>query len=298
MPAQTSPFADRYVERRWTSPDGLSLYARDYAPAPGEMKLPVIAIHGLTRNSADFGVIAGLIAQSGRRVLAVDVRGRGRSDRAPDPMTYRPDVYARDMIALMEQTGIDKAVFLGTSMGGLITMALTAIQPEAVAAAVINDVGPEVAPEGLARIAAYTGKTVEIANWADAVAYARDINAVAFPHYGEADWDAFARRIFREEADGRPVLNYDPDISVPIKAAGASALVPDLWPAFKALTTGRPSLLVRGGNSDLLSPEIAGRMREAAPDMAYVEVPGVGHAPMLDEPEARAGILTFLAGVA
>ena len=213
-------------------------------------------------------------------------------------MTYRPDVYARDMIALMEQSGIDKAVFLGTSMGGLITMALTAIQPEAVAAAVINDVGPEVAPEGLARIAAYTGKTVEIANWADAVAYARDINAVAFPQYDAADWDAFARRIFLEDADGRPALNYDPDISVPIKAAGASALVPDLWPAFRALTTGRPSLLVRGGNSDLLNPEIAGRMREAAPDMAYVEVPGVGHAPMLDEPEARAGILTFLARVA
>ena len=297
MPAQTSPFADRFVERRWTSPDGLSLYARDYAPAPGETKLPVIAIHGLTRNSADFGVIAGLIAQNGRRVLAVDVRGRGLSDRAPDPMTYRPDVYARDMIALMEQTGIDKAVFLGTSMGGLITMALTAIKPQAVAAAVINDVGPEVAPEGLARIAAYTGRKVEIANWADAAAYARDINAVAFPDHGDADWDAFARRIFREDEDGRPVLNYDPDISVPIKAAGAAALVPDLWPAFKTLTTGRPVLLVRGGASDLLSADIAGRMREAAPDMAYVEVPGIGHAPMLDEPEARAGILTFLAEV-
>ncbi|MEN5170394.1 alpha/beta hydrolase [Brevundimonas pondensis] len=298
MPAQTSPFADRYVERRWTSPDGLNLYARDYAPAAGEAKLPVIAIHGLTRNSADFGVIAGLIAQSGRRVLAVDVRGRGLSARATDPMTYTPDVYAGDMTALMEQTGISRAVFLGTSMGGLITMALTALQPQAVAAAIINDVGPEVAPEGLARIAAYTGRKVEITNWADAAAYARDINAVAFPEYDDADWDAFARRIFREDADGRPVLNYDPDISVPIKAAGAAALVPDLWPAFRALATDRPALLVRGGVSDLLSPEIAGRMREAAPDMAFVEVPGIGHAPMLDEPEARAGILTFLNDVA
>ena len=297
MPAPTSPFADRYVERRWTSPDGLSLFARDYAPAAGEAKLPVIAIHGLTRNSADFGVIAGLIAQNGRRVLAVDVRGRGLSDRAPDPMTYRPDVYARDVIALMEQTGIAKAVFLGTSMGGLITMALAAIQPQAIAAAVINDVGPEVATEGLTRIAAYTGRKVEIANWADAAAYARDINAVALPHYDEADWDAFARRIFHEDALGRPVLNYDPDISVPIRAAGAAALVPDLWPAFTALTDGRPVLLVRGEISDLLSPEIASRMRQAAPGMAYVEVPGIGHAPMLDEPEARAGILTFLNGV-
>ncbi|MNT37525.1 Alpha/beta hydrolase family protein [compost metagenome] len=173
-------------------------------------------------------------------------------------------------------------------------MALAAIQPQAIAAAVINDVGPEVAAEGLARIAAYTGRKVEIRNWTDAAAYARDINAVAFPQYDAADWDAFARRIFREGADGQPALNYDPDISVPIKAAGAAALVPDLWPAFKALTTGRPALLVRGGASDLLSAEIAGRMRETAPDMAYVEVPGIGHAPMLDEPEARAGILTFL----
>lgn len=297
MPASTSPFADRYVERRWTSPDGLSLFARDYAAAEGPARLPVIAIHGLTRNSADFGVIAGLIAQSGRRVLAVDVRGRGQSDRAPDPMTYRPDVYALDVLALMAQAGIEKAVFLGTSMGGLITMALTAVKPQAVAAAVLNDIGPEVAPEGLARIAEYTGRRIEIRGWSDAAAYARDINAVAFPFYGDADWDAFARRIFREGEDGKPVLNYDPDISVPIRAAGAAALVPDLWPAFTALAGGRPSLLVRGGTSDLLSGDIADRMRAAAPSMAFVEVPGVGHAPMLDEPEARAGILTFLSGV-
>ena len=286
-----------YADRHWTSPDGLSLYARDYAPADGPARLPVIAIHGLTRNSADFDVIAGLIAASGRRVLAVDVRGRGQSDRAPDPMTYTPDVYARDVLALMDQAGIERAVFLGTSMGGLITMALTAIRPQAVAAAVLNDIGPEVAPEGLARIAEYTGRKIEIRNWSDAAAYARDINAVAFPLYSDADWDAFARRIFREDEDGKPVLNYDPDISVPIRAAGAAALVPDLWPAFTALAGDRPSLLVRGGTSDLLSADIAGRMREAAPSMAYVEVPGIGHAPMLDEAEARAAIFEFLAGV-
>lgn len=286
-----------YADRRWTSPDGLSLYARDYAPADGRARLPVIAIHGLTRNSADFAAVAGLIAASGRRVLAVDVRGRGLSDRASDPMTYRPDVYARDVLALMEQTGIEKAAFIGTSMGGLITMTLAAIKPQAVASAVLNDIGPEVAPEGLARIAEYTGRKIEIRDWADAAAYARDINAVAFPLHDDADWDAFARRIFREGENGLPVLNYDPDISVPIKAAGAAALVPDLWPAFTALAGGRPSLLVRGGISDLLSADIAGRMRAAAPDMAYVEVPGIGHAPMLDEPEARAGILDFLAEV-
>lgn len=286
-----------YAERRWTSPDGLSLFARDYAPADGPARLPVIAIHGLTRNSADFEVIAALIAQSGRRVLAVDVRGRGQSDRAPDPMTYTPDVYARDVVALMEQLGIEKAVFLGTSMGGLITMALTAIKPKAIAAAILNDVGPELAPEGLARIAAYTGQPVVIETWDDAAAYARRINETALPHYTDADWAAFARRTFREGTEGAPVLDYDPDISVPIKAGGAKALIPNLWPYFRALARKKPTLLLRGATSDLLSPAIVAKMKKAAPAMAYAEVPAVGHAPMLDEAEARAAIFEFLAGV-
>lgn len=283
-----------FADRRWTSPDGLSLYARDYAAAAGPAKLPVIAIHGLTRNSADFGTIAPLIAQSGRRVLAVDVRGRGLSDRAPDPMTYQPVHYAHDILALMEQAGIARAVFLGTSMGGLITMALAALRSRVIAAAIVNDVGPEVAKEGLARIAAYSGQPVDTPTWAEAAAYVKQHNAVAFPHYGDADWDAFARRVFRIGAEGSPVLDYDPDIAVPIKAAGAKALVPNLWPMFSKLTKARPVLLVRGQTSDLLSESIAAEMRKRAPKMDYVEVPGIGHAPMLDEPEAKAAIFPFL----
>ena len=286
-----------FAERRWTSADGLSLYARDYAPASGPAKLPVIAIHGLTRNSADFEVIAPLIAQSGRRVLAIDIRGRGRSDRAPDPMTYQPATYAQDVLALLNQTGIERAVFLGTSMGGLITMALAAIRSKVIAAAIVNDVGPEVAKEGLARIAAYSGQPVDTPTWADAAAYARKINAVALPHYGDAEWMAFARRTFVEGPEGAPILNSDPDIAVPIRAAGAKALVPNLWPMFGRLARGRPVLLVRGQTSDLLSEKIAAKMRKRAPKMDYVEVPGVGHAPMLDEPEARAAIFPFLGEV-
>jgi pimeloyl-ACP methyl ester carboxylesterase len=283
-----------YADRRWTTADGLSLHARDYAPASGAAKLPVIAIHGLTRNAADFEGIAPLIAAAGRRVLAVDVRGRGQSDRAPDPMTYQPATYAQDVLALLQQTGIERAVFLGTSMGGLITMALAAVRSKVIAGAIINDVGPEVAKEGLARIAAYSGQPVDTPGWADAAAYAKKINAVAFPHYTDADWDAFARRIFREGTEGAPVLDYDPDIAVPIRAAGAKALVPNLWPMFGRLTKGRPVLLVRGQTSDLLSEKIAAKMRKRAPRMDFVEVPGVGHAPMLDEPEAKAAIFPFL----
>ena len=283
-----------FADRRWTSSDGLALYARDYAAGPGPAKLPVIAIHGLTRNSADFETIAPLIAQSGRRVLAIDVRGRGRSDRAPDPMTYQPLNYAQDVLALMNQAGIERAVFLGTSMGGLITMALAAIRSRVIAAAIINDVGPEVAKEGLMRIAAYMGQAVDTPGWAEAAAYVKALNEAAFPHYTDADWNAFARRTFKIGTEGAPVLNYDPDIAVPIRAAGAKALVPKLWPLFNRLSKGRPVLLVRGGTSDLLSPEIAAKMRKRAPKMDYVEVPGVGHAPMLDEPEAKAAIFPFL----
>lgn len=287
----------RYAERRWTSPDGLNLYARDWPASDGPARLPVIAIHGLTRNSADFDAIAALIAQASRRVLAVDVRGRGRSDRAPDPMSYTPQVYAKDVLALMDQLGLERAVFLGTSMGGLITMALTALKSKAVAAAILNDVGPEVANEGLARIAAYTGQPVDTPTWADAAAYAKRTNAVAFPHYTDADWDAFAHRVFRENEEGQPVLDYDPDIAAPIRAAGAKAVAPNLWPFFRRLAKSRPVLLVRGETSDLLSRDIAAKMRKAAPKMAFVEVPAIGHAPMLDEPEAKAAIFEFLAGV-
>jgi pimeloyl-ACP methyl ester carboxylesterase len=176
-------------------------------------------------------------------------------------------------------------------------MALAAIKPRMVVGAILNDIGPEVATEGLARIAAYAGTPVETPTWSEAARYVKTHNAVAFPHYSDADWDAFARRVFREGAEGAPVLDYDPDISVPIKAAGPKALTPNLWPWFRRLTRKRPVLALRGGTSDLLSPAIAAKMQKAAPKMILSEVPGVGHAPMLDEPEAKAAIFEFLSEV-
>ena len=283
-----------FVERRWKSADGLDLSARDYAAVAGQAKLPVIAIHGLTRNAADFEDIAPQLALAGRRVLAVDVRGRGRSDRATDPMTYQPATYAQDVLGLLSVLGIERAVFVGTSMGGLITMAIAAIRSKVVAGAILNDIGPEVSPVGLGRIAGYAGQQVEIHSWADAAAHARRLNEIAFPHYTDADWDAFARRTFRLGTEGTPVPDYDPDIAVPIRAAGAKALVPNLWPMFGRLTRGRQVLLIRGETSDLLSPEIVAKMRKRAPKMDYIEVPGVGHAPMLDEPAVKEALFPFL----
>ncbi|PHY19160.1 alpha/beta fold hydrolase [Caulobacter sp. BP25] len=288
----------------WTSPEGLPLHARDYAPHGKNQKLPVICIHGLTRNARDFENLAPKIAATGRRVLAVDVRGRGLSSRDPSPMNYHPGTYAADIVSLLQAAGIAKAVFVGTSMGGLITMVLTSIIPHAIAAAVLNDVGPELSPIGLARIAGYAGMASRFETWADAVAYAKAINVAAFPAYGPKDWEVFARRLF-DERDGGFVLAYDPDISAPIKAAaeaatktqaeGGQALAPpDMYPLFRALAKDRPLLLVRGAISDLIDPAIVERMRAAAPHMAYAEVPGVGHAPMLTEPEAWSAIEKLL----
>jgi pimeloyl-ACP methyl ester carboxylesterase len=288
----------------WTSHEGLPLHARDYAPVGETQKLPVICIHGLTRNARDFEDLAPKIAATGRRVLAVDVRGRGLSARDPNPMSYHPGTYAADVMSLLAAAGIEKAVFVGTSMGGLITMVLTSIMPQAIAGAVLNDVGPELSPVGLARIAGYTGMASRFESWDAAVAYAKAINQAAFPSHTADNWDAFARRLF-DEKDGGYVLAYDPDISAPIKAAaaaaaksqaegGAALAPPDMYPLFRALAKDRPLLLVRGGISDLIDPAIAERMRAAAPHMAYAEVPGVGHAPMLTEPEAWAAIENLL----
>lgn len=279
----------------WPSADGLRLHAVDY-PAPGP-RAPVICIHGLTRNARDFEALAPKIAASGRRTIAVDVRGRGGSDRDPVPANYHPGLYAMDIAALLDDQGIERAVFVGTSMGGLITVVLAALRPEAIAAAVLNDVGPELSPVGIARISSYVGQGGPVETWADAAAYIRSINAAAFPQASDAEWDAFARRTFREDESGRPVLDYDPAIAAAFRPDpdAPPAPPPDMWPLFRALTAGRPTLLVRGALSDLIDEAIAAKMREAAPGMAYAEVPNVGHAPMLTEPPAWAAIEALLA---
>jgi pimeloyl-ACP methyl ester carboxylesterase len=284
-------FTDLY----WTAADGLVLHARDYAPIGGDGgKAPVICIHGLTRNARDFEDLAPRIAAVGRRVMAVDVRGRGLSARDPNPLNYVPPVYAGDILALMAAQGIERAVFVGTSMGGLITLVIGAFKPGAVAAAVLNDVGPELSPVGLARIGGYVGGGDPVTDWQDAAAYAARINGAAFPDYDAAAWDRFARRLFDQAEGGGLALAYDPDISAPFKTAPAGP-APDLWPLFKGLAARGPLLLVRGQLSDLVDADIAGRMREAAPDMAYAEVPRVGHAPELTEPPAWAAIERLLA---
>jgi pimeloyl-ACP methyl ester carboxylesterase len=286
-----------FSEISFTSDDELRLYARDYAPASGPARLPVICIHGLTRNSADFDELAPWIAAQGRRVLAVDVRGRGNSAYDPNPRHYKLMVYAGDIIKLAHDLGIARAVFIGTSMGGLITMTLAVRRIGLIAAAVLNDVGPALSGRGLERIAGYAGKADPVASWGDAAAYLRGVNQAAFPANTEHDWDKWARRAFMETAPGRLGMRYDPGIGIAIREGKIkpSSIVARF--AFRRLAHKRPTLLIRGALSDLVEPQQVALMRAAAPMMAYAEVPDVGHAPMLTEPQALAALREFLGRV-
>jgi len=285
--------ATDFAERRWTSSDGLNLIARDYAAAAGTARLPIICLHGLTRNSKDFADVALRLAGTGRRVLVPDVRGRGLSDRDPDPSHYAPKVYARDVLDLMRSLGLARAVFLGTSMGGIITMTMMAMRPGAVAAAILNDVGPEVGPEGIARIMSYVGQKAEVRNWTEAADYVRRTNRSAFPDYGEADWNRLARNVFRDN-DGVPELDYDPHILQPLLQLKPGQHRRLAWFLFRWLARTRPTLLIRGDQSDIITAAIADKMVRKAPTLRRVDVPGVGHAPMLTEAAAVDAIDQFL----
>jgi len=283
-----------FSELHWSAPDGVPLFARDYATTGGVARLPVICIHGLTRNSRDFEELAPLLAATGRRVLAVDVRGRGRSGWSDDPTRYQLPVYTRDMLALLDALGIARAHFIGTSMGGLISMMLAARRGRAVASAILNDVGPEIDPAGIARIAGYAGQPVSLDTWDDAVAYFRRTSVVAFPGLSEDGWRTLAERGCTADGQGRPAFAYDPSIAVPIRTKPLPRRSLLAWLLFLKLARSRPTLLIRGELSDLLSRPTAEKMRRAAPGMAYAEVQGVGHAPLLSEDEAKQAILEFL----
>lgn len=281
-----------FQDRFWTSKGGLRLHARDYGVAQG--KLPVVCIPGLTRNCRDFEDLAPWMAGRGRRVLAVDLRGRGQSERDPDRRRYQPMTYAGDMVSLLHSIGETKALFVGTSLGGLVTMSLAGRRPGLIGGAVLNDVGPRVASGGLRRIASYVGKTTPVRTWADAAAYVKQINGVAFPAYEDERWAVFARRLFKEDEKGAPVLDYDPLIFKKAHPLAIWLATPLIWGAYKRLSRCGPLLIIRGASSDILDLRTVREMQRVAPSAVVADIPGVGHAPMLDEPAARLALGDYL----
>ncbi|HEU4704186.1 MAG TPA: alpha/beta hydrolase, partial [Sphingomicrobium sp.] len=269
-----------FEARTWTSRDGLTLYYRDY---PGsDERPPLLCLHGLTRNSRDFETFADRYA--GRfRVIAVDFRGRGRSDRDPQPARYLPITYAADVLQLLDELAIARAVFVGTSLGGLVTMLVAGIQPQRIAGAILNDVGPELDERGLERIKSYVGKPVRFADWDEAADYVAAINRHVPAAFGHDDWLRSARRLCREDGEAI-VFDYDMAIADPFNQPGGAAAF-DMWPLYRRLGQ-LPLLIVRGESSDLLSRSTAKAMLDAAPGAQLVTVPGVGHAPDLGEPAA------------
>ena len=275
----------------FTVHDGTRLYARDYGPRTARA-LPVVCLAGLTRNSKDFHLLAERLSAK-RRVLALDWRGRGRSGRA-DWRTYTPMVELADTLSLKTMAGIGEAAGGGTSRGGIVAMLMAAIRPTAIRAAVLNDIGPAIAPEGLLRIYGFLNHTPAPADWRHAAEILEKAHGAAFHGLGPDDWMAYARRTFRD-VNGRPVIDFDPELRQSYVAYDdiVSGRTPDLWPQFEAMRA-IPVLVLRGENSDILTAATVDAMRKRHPRLRAMTVAGRGHPPFLDEPGVPEAIEALL----
>ncbi len=281
--------APGFLERTVSAQDGLALSYRHYGDA-GSAKTPLLCLAGLTRNAKDFHELALRYAPE-RRVLAMDYRGRGRSAYDPDWRNYRPPVYIRDITHLLAAENVHRVIVLGTSLGGILAMALAVALPAALAGVVLNDIGPEIDGAGIARIKGYVGQETALGDWEAATRRLKELFGVAYPDLPEERWRALAHVHFREDADGGPALDYDPAIRRALENDAAGA---DMWPLFGALAE-VPTLVIRGAISDILSEATVAAMAAAKPDLVSLSVANRGHAPLLDEPECLAALDDFIA---
>jgi pimeloyl-ACP methyl ester carboxylesterase len=262
--------------------DGLRLYTRDYGPETSGA-LPVVCLSGLARSSEDFHDLAEALSQDAsrpRRVLALDYRGRGRSEWDKDWRNYDLKIELSDVLQVLTTVGIEKAIFVGTSRGGLILMAMSAVRPALIAGAVLNDVGPVLEIEGLMRIRGYVGKLPIPQTMEEGAQILRKTSGLQFPGFTDEQWRAMARSTWRDR-DGQLVLNYDPNLMKTLEALDPEKPMPDLWPLFEGMKP-FPVLAIRGANSDLLRAETLAAMQRRHPRLTTVTVPDQGHAPALD----------------
>lgn len=274
-------------DHRYLSQDGLGLHVRDYGPHSGRLT-PVVCVPGLTRTCRDFGFLAAHLAtrpRRPRRVLALDLRGRGGSEYDRDAANYTPQREMLDVLDVMAAAGIERAVMVGTSRGGLIAMAIAAARPGALAGVVLNDIGPRIEAQGLMRIAGQLSRMPTPQNWGDAADLMKSLHQDTFTDLGDDDWETFAREVFRDDG-GRPRRDFDSRIIASLHPRDVTeGAIPELWHQFAALAC-VPVLAVRGANSDLLSARTLEEMAARHPDFASLTLPNRGHAPFLREPEA------------
>lgn len=277
-----------WQSRYYSAQDGLRLHFREYG-ARDAAGVPVVCLPGLTRNSRDFHDLASWLSPA-RRVICPEYRGRGRSAHDPEWRNYDPVVYLRDLRHLLAVARLHQAVFIGTSLGGLLTMGMAVLSPTAVVGAVLNDVGPDLATRGLSRIVDYVGRDHPVANWDDAVAALRRLMP-GLARQPDSVMMELARGTYREGDDGLLHVDWDIAIAKPLRTAGEPDR--DLWPIYRALA-GRPVLALRGALSDILKPETFEKMAVELPGLGRITVPEVGHTPTLGEPAVRASIAELL----
>jgi pimeloyl-ACP methyl ester carboxylesterase len=281
--------AKAFREAYYRSGDGLTLYSRIYETAIRDGP-SVLCLHGLTRNCRDFEDLAPRLATY-FQVIAPDLRGRGSSARDPNMHHYNVQTYLADVLVLLDALSVARAAVIGTSLGGMLAMMLAATHPERVTAMVLNDVGPEVDPAGVARIMGYAGRLTPVQSWPEAVAQAQAVYGSAWPGLDAARWQALARRAYREDASGAPKLDVDPMIGEALRRGPGTPV--DLWPLWGALQD-VPTLAIRGALSDILSAKTFVRMKREKPNLEQLTVANRGHVPLLDEPESLAAIDSFL----
>ena len=281
-------YEERYVE----AADGLRLYCRDY-PNPSSRSV-VLCLPGLTRNSCDFAPLATHISKA-RRVLCPDLRGRGKSGYDPTWRNYNPGQYAADLWQLLDTLQVEEAVVIGTSLGGWMAMLLNHQRPGRIAGVVMNDIGPEADPGGIARVVSTAGRLDVVGSLAEAIEQAKSVYSIAFPDWSEEQWQAYTEATYRPLDDGRFDMNFDRNIGHAARE-GVSGLDIDPWTMFNGLAA-VPTLLIHGVLSDILTAPIIDKMHEQKPDLQVVPVRNRGHAPLLDEQEAVDAITTFLESI-
>lgn len=278
------------------SADGLKLHAKVIGP-DDSTALPVLCLPGLTRTTDDFDEIARAIATSPsapRKVIAIDYRGRGLSDYDPDPAKYAVPVELGDVLAIAASLGISRAILLGTSRGGLISMAMAAAQPKLLAGVILNDIGPALEMGGLMKIKGYIANPPPRQTWDEAARGLKELFGTVFPSLTNDEWMAWARRAFREKASGGLERTYDLKISHTLDGLDPSHPLPQVWELFDAMA-GVPLMLIHGALSDLLSVQGVKDMITRRPDIDLVTVADQGHAPLLADKPTMDRIVAFCA---